>query len=177
MPHDSEWPTITHFSMQSPPRPPGHDQRLTSHTALGHGRSKDHSVSRLHWDAKNEGQTSWWWLQISNFLLNTWDGFNFPFVETVKAAFATATFSGKLITGQRESVAPRSPALGPLPWLGWQQETGNPSALLQACLLWEQMEMGTLKLSFVYYINPYKKISFNEEWCSYKLSRAIIRAN
>lgn len=63
-----------------------------------------------------------------------------------------------------------SPGLGPLALSPasarpgrWQQETPAPSALFRACSLREPTASGTLKLSFVYYINPYKKISFNEE--------------
>lgn len=82
-------------------------------------------------------------------------------LEIVEALFAMATFSRKPITGQKEQ--PTQPRARPPPGLGWPGATQDPAALLQACSLLEQMASGTLKLSFVYYINPYKKISFNEE--------------
>ena len=55
------------------------------------------------------------------------------------------------------------PLPSPPAQLSGQRETRDPERLFGACSLWEQMASGTLKLSFVYYINPYKKISFNEE--------------
>lgn len=84
-------------------------------------------------------------------------------MEIIKAPFAVATFGKKPIDGQKERGAHAASARGPLPGPGWRREARDPSALLRVCVLWEQMASGTLKLSFVYYINPYKKISFNEE--------------
>lgn len=51
-----------------------------------------------------------------------------------------------------------TPCPTPLPS---ERAAGNldPECLLGACSWWRR----ELKLSFVYYINPYKKISFNEE--------------
>lgn len=66
-PCDSTRPKITHFPTRSPPRPPAQDRRLTSHTALGHGRSEGLSASGLHRDAENATHPEF---QIRHFLLN-----------------------------------------------------------------------------------------------------------